>query len=376
MTLPKAAWIVFLLYSLSFCQFCYGKSKRKSLNVLTFNTWLHESLVEAYVGKDARKDRIIKGLKSSKADVICLQEAFIGQDVEDIVNGVKKEYPHSFSELHDDVSNLPPQATENTQPPCDDTRLNAYTTCIATNGCNTNDTKQNAGCLLANCLTPAFALFQLDSQDCINCLSMSLLNIEACSDKESVLGGRQMNNGGLLLLSKKKLRKVSYTDLYPSTKESISRGYLTAEIKDFAPVVCAHLSPATSDVFFEPDLLNAGFTSYSEMNTFEVKALVKRFAAIKPVILLGDMNTGPAFKSKQTARLPNNYKRLQKQFKTRPVKEYTFKHPIDASNQSILDHIFVKNLSILKTKRAFVPKKGETPMSDHVGVMSTLKQQK
>jgi hypothetical protein len=41
------------------------------------------------------------------------------------------------------------------------------------------------------------------------------------------------------------------------------------------------------------------------MNTFEVKALVKRFAAIKPVILLGDMNTGPAFKSKQTARLPS-----------------------------------------------------------------------
>jgi mRNA deadenylase 3'-5' endonuclease subunit Ccr4 len=30
--------------------------------------------VEGFVGKDARKNRIIKGLKSSKADVICLQE--------------------------------------------------------------------------------------------------------------------------------------------------------------------------------------------------------------------------------------------------------------------------------------------------------------
>ncbi|XP_060575285.1 uncharacterized protein LOC132732791 [Ruditapes philippinarum] len=203
-----------------------------------------------------------------------------------------------------------------------------------------------------------------------------LSKVSSCSDKESVVGGRQMNNGGLLLLSKKKLRKVSYTDFHPSTKEAISRGYLTAKIKDFALVVCAHLSPATSDVFFEPDLLNAGFTSYSEINTFEVKALVKRFAAIKPVILLGDMNTGPKFKSKQTSRLPNNYKRLKKHFKTRPVKGYTFIHPNDASNQSILNHIFVKNLSIHYTKRVFVPKKGETPMSDHVGVMSTLKQQK
>ncbi|XP_060588065.1 uncharacterized protein LOC132743551 [Ruditapes philippinarum] len=356
---------VALIYVLACC--LYRDVDAETVKVLTYNTWLHESDNEAIENKDTRRTNIMKSLKSSNADIVCLQEVYIGEDMEFIVDGVKDVFPYSFSNLHTGVSKYEPQATVSRQPPCDNYRLEYLATCLEDNGCNAITTsKENAECAVEYCGLRAYGIFFLDSQECISCIAASWLNLDKCLDTEAVVGGRAINVGGLVLLSKKEIKSVSYTDFHNSTKETLARGYIEAEIKDFATVVCTHLSNKKTDVYFEMDYLNAGITSYKEMNTIEVETLIERFSSVKPSVVMGSFNTG-------FNRFKKNYKKLYNAFKTKSVTEYTYMDPTDATNVATIDHVFVKGLSINKSKRVFVPVKGETSMSDHAGVQSKLK---
>ncbi|XP_045197778.1 uncharacterized protein LOC123552295 isoform X2 [Mercenaria mercenaria] len=353
---------------------CEGKKKeKKSLNVLTYNVWFTESDIEAITTKKARKKKIISALKKSDADLVCLQEVFTAQDVEDIVDGVQKNFPYSFSGVHKAVNKLPPQKLGKRRPPCDYTRLSNYIACATSNGCTvTTDINSITACVLSNCLPEVQNIFLNDNQACRNCITTSSFNIAQCAAEKPVVGGRQMNEGCLVLLSKKKLRDASFNEYYPKTRVSFTRGYIEAEVEDIATVRCTHLSTSTFQ-FFEPELSQEGFTSYDEMNAYEARTLIKSLRGIQPAIIMGGFNSGLAFTPKLVQQVPESYQQLLKRFTTRPALQFTHRNPPDRKTKSVIDHVFVKNLIIRKTKRVFVPKEGEAPMSDHVGVQSVVK---
>ncbi|XP_060567849.1 uncharacterized protein LOC132726528 [Ruditapes philippinarum] len=346
-----------------------GKKKPATLNVLTFNVALHESEQFAIGTREPRKRKIIRALKKSDADLICLQEVFIGEDVEAIVNNLKEQFPYSYSEMHTAVNKLPPQAKKKTSPPCDYANLSAYIACVKNSTCY----PLNISCITTTCTPEVENLFRFEDQGCFTCIAESMWNVEACGAEKPIIGGRQVNNGGLILLSKKKLYRTSFKDYHPTTRESYFRGYIKTKIRNFADVRCTHLKSTNFPYFFEPELQAIGFNSLEEVHTHQTKALIKSLKKKRPAIILGDINTGLAFKPKLMARIPENYIALLKQFTTRPANRYTYKDWTDESNKSITDHVFVRDLIIRKTKRLYIPKDGKLQMSDHVGVQSVVK---
>ncbi|XP_045197666.1 uncharacterized protein LOC123552238 isoform X2 [Mercenaria mercenaria] len=119
--------------------------------------------------------------------------------------------------------------------------------------------------------------------------------------------------------------------------------------------------------------MKKGFTSYSDMNAYETRTLIRSLRGIQPAIILGDFNTGFAYKPQLRSVIPDSYVEMLKRFTTRPALKFTYRDPSNRKIQSVIDHIFVKNLIIRKTKRVFGPKTGEALISDHVGVQAVVK---
>ncbi|XP_053380842.1 uncharacterized protein LOC128548991 isoform X2 [Mercenaria mercenaria] len=337
--------LVTLLLACSCFWTCEGNRNKKVLTVLTYNLWLHEYNEKAYRTKEERKKNIIHVLKKSEADTVCLQEVYFGKDIEDFVDSLKDKYPYTFSGIHITVNGFPPQAKGKRKPPCDNTRLVTYLNCIKTNGCTaTADDRELLACVLSNCVNQLQNIFQKDSQECLTCMTMSTANIMECTSTRPVVGGRTMNVGGLFLLSNRKLRDVSYTDYHPTTKELFPTGFIKAKVDDIATIVCTHLSAVGTNDFYEPELMKKGFTSYSDMNAYETRTLIRSLRGIQPAIILGDFNTGFAYKPQLRSVIPDSYVEMLKRFTTRPALKFTYRDPSNRKIQSVIDHIFVKNL--------------------------------
>ncbi|KAL4230936.1 Sphingomyelin phosphodiesterase 2 [Mactra antiquata] len=360
-----------------------GKSTFAPFKTLTYNAALTDnawSQTNFSNNRLERRSALIDYLQYSDSDVVCLQEVYICEDIEAIVNGLSQRYPFSYSQLHLFNGILPPQATGLRAPACDLADRRALLVCLATASCSLNQGLPTLiGCLNTNCRPQLQNLVLKGGTKCLLCLLTEDITTPTskCASANVAVGLRDMNTAGLVLLSKKTLTNRLYVPFYQGAVQNLERGYLQAMVDGKLTVACTHLyfiAPTSS----EP-ILSQFFPSADVQNEFEVFDLITRLKKINPAMILGDFNIGP----RGMNYLPIEEERfnvLTKEYKSDVVDECTFcqsnAYNVGRSDNCAIDHIFGKGRLwiskakvVLKENDAFVTTDGrQLPLSDHYGV--------
>lgn len=376
------------------CAICFGNVFADT-TVITYNTALYQGIdlfgdVPNPPRRDDRRDAIIRELnkEENNADIVCLQEVFIGEDAHEIIRGVKSVYPYSFSDLHDDSATIPLNGRDTT-PPCGNGLLQGlyfslFMQCAEANCGHIQTADEAISCISSNCLLRYSTL----SQECLLCLTSSGPRVsevrKKCSQPLShrPLRYRNINQPGLLLLSKSVIHHASFVDYHPASTEYTGQyGYLQAQVDDVGQVVCTHVTVNIGSTYMEPSIfINEWITSYEEQQRAELGQLAATFDKKSPVILLGDFNVGDAVGPTTSACQRGNYVVMTSVFQTRSHDACTFcDSPENAYNgaspRRVIDHIFFKGFSYKEgsSKRVFDGTKvGGYPLSDHYGLKQTL----
>ncbi|KAH3884404.1 hypothetical protein DPMN_008382 [Dreissena polymorpha] len=356
--------------------------------VITYNTaLLDHSLNGIQNNRIERLDAIIQAIEKVDADLVCLQEVWIGQDVERMTHALKQQYPYSFSKIH--VGGvLPSQELARENPPCDTAQLSLFIWCASDNKCMKKKPEKTFQCLQKNC----FPFYVQLPQKCITCVvaTMNFLKpfeiFPKCAySKFPTPDSFTVNEPGLLLLSKLPIAEAGYTEYHPKTRCFIERGYLEANMVELGKVVCTH-NTHYPEHYFEMDHIAIGtHASYLEQGIDERNQLIRNFGYVAPLIILGDFNVGGATGPFINDDLPEEFDRLCLYFDILPATQCSLCWPHEnpynkigsATLNVVVDHIFFKGLTALKTERVITPHEfvlpSLLPLSNHNGVMTTLK---
>lgn len=362
--------------------------------LVTYNAGLTPSnLVPEY---KARKQALMTMLSGSSADVVCLQEAGLQQDILDIAYAARNQFPYYFTSnptgTPGGIVPLP------SQPPCQKDNFVESLQC-AKNNCkmmyNLFGVMGLALCYFSSCRSHVSRL----EQDCINCL-MSLNTDHKPPDvfahiQQQCLDEPTQNyetNYGLLLLSRHELKNKAIHIYHPDSLTVIPRGYLAAEIENLGPIVCTHLTTQIPLLgYFGPEQ----FTSYKQLHSNEVQQLLQAFPANQngcPPVLMGDFNHGPAIAESQ-AYFADSFRTVLNAGYRSPYTEkssqctWCTSNPLVAKaslstailgRSGIIDHIYVQNErsvsgieEVYKDAAAVPTAVGPRPISDHYGVQLT-----
>ncbi|KAL3866389.1 hypothetical protein ACJMK2_043691 [Sinanodonta woodiana] len=363
---------------LAICSFILGTTfgyKYLEMKLVTFNAAMQDSLPM----KEERREALIKGVKASRADVICMQEVFDSADIKFLKERLSKKYMYSFSFIHQSVTSL----QERNEPPCKDPEFTALLTCISSK-CSQIDTRVDGGllafyaCLQQQCASYIYNL----TQECLTCFFLRY-DINKAINLCHLNFTAMVNVPGLLLFSKLKLLNASAVEYHPNVKEVAKRGYIQANIEKIGTVVCTHLStPFLGNLY--PEAFHK-YGNYSVQNMAEVNKLLAAVKGITPLVLAGDFNTGPKQpKSDVCAKLPESYNVLtssEASLVPTTIKKCTFCTGNTWLKQKCgwtIDHIFLRGHTLKCITRIlddpFVQK--QHYISDHYGVMATIKVRK
>ncbi|XP_052780384.1 uncharacterized protein LOC128217335 [Mya arenaria] len=378
---------------------CFGRHGKPKLNfkALTFNTGLlgvvEQKNPDHDTSREDRRDVIIEAVRSSNADVVCLQEISKGTDIEAFVRGLANEYPHSQSQLHLFNGQLPQQAGVQHSAVCSAGAAAALVGCAFANNCAAllgtfSSSDEFVACLETSCGSALQNLIRFSGQSCLTCLSLQVAIdvtklLDVCASPVPSEQSLTINPMGLLLLSKQPLTVRQSGSFYPNIPQFLSRGYLRSKFVDKVTVVCTHLIPPLSDVTNPEVALKPFFPTLVEQSRSEITTIVETFKDVRPLLLLGDFNVngGPLVPGKAFGE--DQYRRLSKIFNTQVTSNCTF---CDADQNvynfnseevaRVVDFIFGNGLWIRNVKRVFtpdevsIPDNGErVPLSDHFGVM-------
>lgn len=362
--------------------------------ILTFNTSLRDLPLSDGLPENRilRREALIQELRRLDADVVCLQEVWIGQDVERITSELFDVYSHTYSKIHNPGrfgGNVPSQSGPSMAP------------------CNYHDAMNFAKCAMRNkCIKKKYTDGQLYfclnihcnieykrlSQKCMTCVtSCSSRTFKLKKIYRNCIGNglpainmRTLNEPGILLLSKRPLLNAKYTDFHPYTKEFIERGYIEADTYDFGKVVCTHTTNNMED-YFEIELSRMGaFSNYVEQGHSERTELIETFGNSYPIIIAGDFNTGDSFGPLINSDLPQEFRYLARYFDVTPVKTCTLCWPHEniyntlskATLNTVVDHVFYKGHKVVAMSRVITPEYAvlfdTLPLSDHYGVMAVF----
>ncbi|XP_021365859.1 uncharacterized protein LOC110458471 [Mizuhopecten yessoensis] len=318
---------------------------------------------------EIRKDAVIPELRHNGSDVVCLQEIWRSGDVSQIIESLKDVYPYSLSPLHDETGSFNYRTF---WPPCFSWTAVTFATCALTY-CRNEPTEEDVVRCVVSCG------FVDVSRECLSCVVIggTFASLRAC-----VYGfGYNYNPQGLLLLSKRPLYEGSVTSYFPATKTIAQRAYVKADVEDFGPVVCTHMTPYLGDFYLEPSLMDR-FRGWADQSQYEAGVLVSQFARDPKGVIMGDLNTGPAL-PRQGVRphMAASYNEFVFSHWVSPfvdrVGACTFckENVLTFDNESwILDHVLMKGHNVLDTKLLHMTNiDGQTfPVSDHYGVEVTF----
>jgi endonuclease/exonuclease/phosphatase family metal-dependent hydrolase len=281
-------------------------AEQATASFTTYNVGLARGFVD-YASD--RTQPVADAVAQLDTDVVCMQEAWLYQDnqmewntgqIDAIVNASADTFPHSYLEVT--------ESTGEDLATCNNDDTEPMEACVAAN-CGDVSNDNLATCALGNCGTEFNAL----SGDCQECISVNLGGsidqiIGACTGD---VGGSAYSYGGhngLLMLSKHEMTNTEYISLDSAV---VQRAVLhaTVDIPDFgaADVYCTHLQADLSDSLPYPE--GGDFASYEEEQAAQIDAInayIDETAETDNVVLLGDMNTGPATGG-LSASFPDNY---------------------------------------------------------------------
>ncbi|KAL3871836.1 hypothetical protein ACJMK2_039808 [Sinanodonta woodiana] len=319
---------------------------QQEIQILTLNTGLQFSIP----WKQLRRRHIMNGIRTLQPDVVCLQEMYHSSDIEWLRMRLVRKFPEALSFSRRLVN------TSTNAPLCQDPNVIAFLQCMAASCSGFNMNEENGiidlvRCLKTQCGSHMFSM----PQECLTCLFLFPNSTEAlsvCMNPET-----EINVPGLVLLSKKKFTEHKAVEHHPNVVEIAKQGYLYANVNSLP------------------------FQNYVAQNLAEIKAILETFKETKPLLLIGDLNTGPELtdqnvcaynkESYEVLTSPNSDLQHTIVDKCTYCKESTWTH---ADCDLIIDHIFTRCLVIKDIKRIYDDPKVRKKyhMSDHFGVMAKV----
>lgn len=356
----------------------------------TYNAGLARGFVD-YAG--ARTQPVADAVAGLDSDVVCLQEVWLYEDeqgewseaqIDAIVDTSAETYPHSYVEVTEDAGGDVAD--------CNDDDTGPMETCV-NDKCGDVSNENLAGCALSECGDEFNAL----SSGCQQCIGANIGGsiddiLNACTGEVGGSAFSYNGHNGLLLLSKHELSNTEFISL---ESELVQRAVLhaTVDIPEFGAtdVYCTHLQADLEGAIPYPE--DSMYASYEEEQAAQIDAVndyIEQTAQTDNIVLMGDMNNGPAVGSLDAA-FPDNYAKFGEAGfanfyldQEDPLCTYCGSNAlVGGDGERAIDHVFTSfasdvsvagSVRILDQTQTVATEDGdqELHLSDHYGVETTL----
>lgn len=354
------------------------------LSLVSFNAALGVGLAPY---AEQRLDAIEADLPDLDADVICLQEVWLPDDIERLVASLSSVYPYNHRSV---------RASGGGAAACTEQEATSLSSCLATN-CADVDRDGLPLCAIANC-AGAFTEVSAGCQQCIaaNQSVSDVENLVAICASADAGAASYSDQTGLLLLSRLPLERPSYAAFESSLGD---RGLLSARVHtDFmgdVDVHCTHLAASLREVPY-----TGPYGSWQGERLRQIDQMLERVEQVRAdgnttgaSILVGDMNCGPGTASAR-ATSPDAFERMTSAGFVAPYAELdgrcTFceNNPLnglvaDPEEGALIDHVLVSTSEAFTARRVLdnvipISVDGaaiDTAHSDHYGVQVQVSSQ-
>ena len=280
-----------LLLAAMLCTGC--PTAPEPVTFVTYNAGLAVGFVPA---AEDRTDLVASALAGLQADVICLQEVWLDEQVDAVKSATSSAFPHSYF----------PEASQELMESaaCVDGDSDGLVECLDED-CGEACVDEIVDCLFEYCVIDFLTL----SKDCARCAQAHVGTAEASEVAETCNnGGIEYAYGGSFgtgLLSKHPLSSVTETVFDSTTnRRSVLEAVVSTPAGD-VDVMCTHLTAGLSLVPYPRET-----GSWEEEQAVQVGLLVDMLEASSgPTVLMGDLNNGPA-STDVDAEFEDNYDAL------------------------------------------------------------------
>ena len=358
-----------------------GQDPGPSIVAVSYNGGLARGFVEA---TDARAALTTAALAELAADVVCVQEFWLPEHVEMLKSATQANLPSSVF-LPADVGTVGSAA-------CTVADTADLLTCLVDAGCDQVCPDEQVSCVLANCPTYVFGPTGLPS-GCLGCVQANIGNpidaiIATCESEstEYAYGGSFgigllthfdiLDQDALVMDSTTNRRGVAYARLDTPL----------GEVHAF----CTHLTAVFTDIDYPKT--TGSWEEEQAAQIDEMIAWAESKAAGGQIMILGDMNTGPAGDG-YVAEVPQNFQKFVTAGFSVPYVEtvgapctFCSDNPIVAKGNDdnasvVIDHVLTKGFGVsgqgtrVLDAPISVENCGETissAYSDHYGISVTM----
>ena len=350
----------------------------------TYNVGLARGFVPQ---AEARVQPVAEEVAQSPADAVCMQEVWLyqndqGEWVEDQITAItdqaSENFPYSYYEVTDLGESVSCTAAEAT--PLEE--------CVRAN-CADVSNDELSDCALGNCGEEFNGLSPTCQECVVGQIGGSLDDIITTCTGEGASAFSYNGHNGLLLMSRHELQSTEITS-FESTVVQRSALHAVVSVPDFGDVdvYCTHLAAGLSDVPYSGDT----YSSYEEEQAAQIEELlgwISETSTTGNIVLMGDMNTGPAV-GELNAEFPNNYQMFvdegyQSPYLALQTPECTFcgtNTLIDGDANKAIDHVFLDfemPIEVVNAERVHdepvTIDSEEINLSDHYGVRVTVEAQ-
>jgi endonuclease/exonuclease/phosphatase family metal-dependent hydrolase len=344
-----------------------------SVRLATFNSGLAPLDVDHV---EERRAPVVAELAelAKQLDVLCVQEFWMADDWQALVDATESELPHALR--------MPPRPGD--EPKCLPSEAGPLLAC-AKEHCAGEKGLQLQGCVEQPCA--AELAVAMGSGSCTQCLidqvlpgggideiaSQCIADVSAATDV-AIFGGAF--DTGLLTREKPIVTEARELTSY-FVRANVLYAKLEREEGEPLNVFCTHLGS-------EMAYLEHDWKSEQQTQIAELLAFIDDKAPSGPIVLLGDLNTGPETDS-LSGEWPDHYALLESDgfacAAPAPATctycpENTFRDA-DATSARQIDHILVKEIEVLEHRRLFTEPVtlGEltTHLSDHYGLAARVR---
>jgi endonuclease/exonuclease/phosphatase family metal-dependent hydrolase len=364
------------------------------LRMATFNAGLAVGVLD-YASE--RTPFVIQALAAEPLDLLCVQEFWLDSQWEKLVTSVGDRLPSRMR---------PAAVASSNTSACTPSEIAPAAACVM-KACGSVADSDVPACAMRECGRFATAL----STSCIGCLSRDPLRkaseiLAECAPKGSKLAATAGRKGerttdseayyyggstGIGLLS---ASKILETEVLPLRSTQNARAVIYARIETPVTgelnVFCTHLTPYLRHTAYP------GKGSWEQEQSEQVDALLsfidRKAGPHAPVVLLGDLNTGPRLPRSVQPRLPEHYQRfIDRGFLNAFVASrgaectFCYSNPVGGASGSdgiLIDHVLTRNLDVAAQTRRFMDeplelrvggKRVQSAYSDHYGLVVELR---
>lgn len=335
-----------------------------------------------------RLDAVAEAVAQSPSDVLCLQEVWLVRDEQDEwastqIDAIAEEASEAFPNTYHEIT------SEGAAVSCTSDEADPLETCVRAE-CDGVDPDDLADCALEFCESEFLGL----SPSCQECVTGQLGSplddiIDVCTG-EGAEAFSYGGHNGLMLMSRHELQDTEFTN-FESTLVQRTALRSVVEVPDFGEVdvYCTHLAADLSNVPYTGDT----YASFAEENAAQVDALLEwidQTATTGNVVLMGDMNSGPAVGDLE-AELVDSYTKFEDATFASPYVEqadpectYCGTNTLnDGDANKAIDHVFLDfegAAEVTNVERTFDATQSievdgdpmDLHLSDHFGVRVTV----